>query len=207
MIEKSKLGLAAAIIVLVFSLWLTWSVRILGSMSQLLQGIAVSLIVMALLEEKTTEPAALFVKGFLISCVLTSIIWFVPLGIMVIYFSSYFSLWLLIYSLVYVVLPRALLPVAIAVTVYGITKAKLKPWEILLSTWYISIFLVFAAYEVWWILLVQPYVQNFYSSGAGAMARDMLLVFLAFLIACALSIIYLVIKEPNSASTQPATEP
>ena len=198
MIGKFKLNLAAAIIILAFSLWLTWGVQIWGSVSQMLQGIAVSIIIIALLKERTSKPVAFFFKGFLVSFVVTSVIWFVTLVIAAGYFSFSLGLLLFIYSLAYVILPRALLPVAISAVVYGITKAKLKPWEILLSTWYFSIFAVRAAYDVWWLIFVQPYLHDFYASGSGAIALDIFLTFLAFLVACVFSFAYLVLKKPSN---------
>ena len=126
MIGKFKLNLAAAIIILAFSLWLTWGVQIWGSVSQMLQGIAVSIIIIALLKERISKPVAFFFKGFLVSFVVTSVIWFVTLVIAAGYFSFSLGLLLFIYSLAYVILPRALLPVAISAVVYGITKSKTK---------------------------------------------------------------------------------
>ena len=151
---------------------------------------------MVLLRERTSKPFAFFFNGFLVSFMLTSVIWFVTLGIAARAFSFSLGPLLFMYSLAYVVLPRALLPVAISAIVYGITKAKLKPWEILLSTWYFSISAVRAAYDAWWLIFVQPYLHDFYSSGAGAIALDIFLTFLAFLIACVFSFAYLVIKKP-----------
>ena len=110
----------------------------------MLQGIAVSIIIMVLLKEGTSKLVAFFIKGFLVSYVLVSIIWFVTLVITAGYFSFSLGLMLLIYSLAYVILPRALLPVAISAVVCSITNARLRPWEILLSTWYVSIFAVHA---------------------------------------------------------------
>ena len=193
---KFKLSLAAAIIILAGSLWLTWSVQIWGSVSQLLQGIAVFIIIWALLNEKTSKPLAFFFNGFLVSYLLTSAIWFTTLAIAAGYFLPSLGPVIFIYSLAYVILPRSLLPIAISAVVYGITKTKLKPWEILISAWYMSIFAVRAAYEVWWIIFVQPYLQDFYTSGAGAMALDIFLIFLAFLVACIFSFAYLALKKP-----------
>lgn len=193
---KFKLSLAVAIIILAGSLWLTWSVQMWSSVSQLLQGIAVFIIIWTLLKERTSKPFAFFFNGFLVSYLLTSITWFVSLVVAAGYFSFSLGPVIFIYSLVYVILPRVLLPVAISAIVYGITKSKLKPWEILLSTWYMSIFAVRAVYEVWWIIFVQPYLQDFYTSGAGAMALDIFLIFLAFLVACIFSFAYLVLKKP-----------
>jgi hypothetical protein len=148
-------------------------------------------------ETKTANLVVFFIRSFFISYVLTSIIWFVSLEVMAPPYFAYSGSWFFIYSLIYVILPRSLLPVAISAIVYGIVKTKLKPWGILLSTWCVSVFVVFAAYDIWWSLFVQPNINHSYSSGAGAIVLGMLLVFLAFFIACVLSVFYLVIRKPD----------
>ena len=191
------LNLIVAFAILLIGIWLIWGLRIWDSVGHLLQGCSIAIIIWTFLkkEEKTANLLEFFVKSLVISIVITSIIWFVSLSIVS---PTYF---LFILSPAYhlgIILPRSLLPVAVSVMIYGIFRTKLEPWKFFLSSWYTSIFVVFAVYDVWWTLLVQPYVYHFYISGAGALARDFLFVGLAFLIAGLLTIVYVVAKEPKS---------
>jgi hypothetical protein len=98
--------------------------------------------------------------------------------------------------LIFNILPLSLFPVAISVIIYGIFRTKLKPWEIFLSSWYASMFVVFNIYSVWYSIYVRPYLPEFYySSIAGAIAIVFGLVFLSFLITGILTTVYLVLKK------------
>jgi len=189
LVEKYGLNLVA-LAILVASTWLILALGIRDSIGNLLLGSVIALFIWVLLGSKERAKLNEFlVKSLVVSYVMTSIIWFVSLGSLSLVYSAFSGLWL-----VYIIFPRSLLPVAIYVIIYGIFRAKLSPWKILLPSWYVSIFVVFAAYSVWLTLCVQPYLHNFYSSGAGAIALDMLLVFLAFFIAVISTVVYVIFK-------------
>jgi hypothetical protein len=98
--------------------------------------------------------------------------------------------------LIFNTLPLSLFPVAISVIIYGIFRTKLKPWEIFLSSWYVSMFAVFNIYSVWYSMYVQPYLPEFYySSIAGAIAIVFGLVFLSLLITGIVTIVYSILKK------------
>ena len=155
---------------------------------------AIAFIIWSLLK-KEKKPAKLlefFVKSLLICYVATSIILFVWSG------YAYLSLDEIIKTLVTVVLPLSLFPVAISVIIYGVFRIKLRAWEFFLSSWYVSMFIVFVGYYGWWYpLYVEPYLPEFYySSFAAGMAFILfLLVPLAFLIAGILTIVYVILKK------------
>lgn len=72
----------------------------------------------------------------------------------------------------------------------------MKHLEFFLSSWYVSMFVVFTIYEVWWSLYIRPYLPEFYySSFAGWMALILGFVFLSFLIAGILTIVYTILKR------------
>jgi hypothetical protein len=154
-------------------------------------------IVWALLrkEEKTAKLLEFSIKSLVISYVITSVIWFVSYGVVSHWQYAYFSLSGFIHAMFYIIVPRSLLPVAISIIIYGIFRARLRSWEILLSSWYMFIYAVSAAYNVWWTLFIQPYLHDFYYSGAGALALDMLLALLAFLVAGVFTFAYMELKE------------
>lgn len=192
--SKLVLMVAVAVVLLVFSFWLTWGSRLWGSVMLLLQGCAVALFIWAFFvrDGRSVGLLEFVVRGFAVSLLLTIVLWFVSVwaGASWVFYSS--VLWIFTVSFGVRVLPFSLLPVAISVTAYGVFRKELQAWLILLSSWFVSIFAVFAAYDVWWAVFVQPYLQGPpYSSGASAIALDMFLVFLAFLVACVYTAIYI----------------
>jgi len=198
--EKYKLNLAVGFTVLLITIWLIWGRRVWDWTGQLLLLFAGAFIIKTLIlrEKKPAKLLEFFLKSLIVFYVATSIIWFLWLSITSPQYFAYLNLELVMNILVLIVLPLSLLPVAIAVIIYGVFRIKLKPWEIFLSTWYASMFVVFFVYQVWWSLHVQPHQPEFYySSIAGAMALALGLVFLSFLIAGILTSVYITLKRPK----------
>lgn len=199
---KNKLAVmvAVAVVLLVLSFWLAWGLHDWGSVALLLQGCAVALVIWAFLA-RDGKPVGLFVlvgEGFVVSFVLTIVLWFVSAlaGVSWVFFSS--VLWVFSIAFGFRILPYSLLPVAICVTAYGVFRKVLPAWMILLSSWYVSIYGVFAAYDVWWLVLIFPYLTGpAYFGGGGLIALDMFLVFLAFVVACVFTAIYAVLRRPK----------
>jgi len=201
MVEKYKLRLAVGVTVLLITIWLVFARRVWDWVGQTLLACSVALIVWtAVLRKK--EPARLlefFLKSLIVSYMVTSVFWFVMLGVTSPWYYAFLNQNLLMNILIFTVLPLALLPVAISVLVYGIFRIRLKAWEFLLSSWYVVTFVVFTAYQLWWSLVIRPNLPDFYySSIAGAIALSIGLVILAFIIAGVLTIIYAVLLTPES---------
>jgi hypothetical protein len=198
--NKLTVMVALAAVLLVLSFWLTWGLHISGSVALMLQGCAVALVIWAFLA-RYGRPVGLLElagKGFAVSFVLTIVLWFVSAlaGGSWVYFSS--VLWVFSIAFGFRILPYSLLPVAICVTAYGVSRKPLPAWMILLSSWYVSIYGVFAAYDVWWLVFIFPYLTGTpYFGGGGLIALDMLLVFLAFIAACVFTAIYAVLRRPK----------
>jgi len=200
-VEKYKLNLAVGFTVLLITIWLIWARRVWDWTGQLLLLGAIVLIVWTLLvrEKKPAKLLEFFIGSLVVSYVVTSIFWFVLLSITSPWYYAYLNPELLMNILVFNVLPLALLPTAVSVIIYGVLRIKLRAWEFFLSSWYVSVFVVFTGYQVWWALYVQPYLPEFYySSIAGAIALTLGLVLLAFLIAGILTIVYVMLKKPKS---------
>jgi len=198
MVEKYKLNLAVALALLLITIWLIWARRIWDWIGHLLIVGEIALVIWTLLkkEKKTAKLLEFFLKSLVVSYIAVSIIWFVWLGITSPLFYAYLDLERFMNTLVFSVLPLSLLPVAISVIIYGIFRIKLKPWEIFLSSWYVSMFAVFTIYDVWWSLYVRPYLPEFYySSIAGAIALVLGFVFLSFLTAGIFSILYVILRK------------
>jgi len=201
MVEKYKLNLAVGLTILLITFWLIWARRVWDWTGQLLLLGAIALIIWTLLlrEKKPAKLLEFFLKSLVVSYVATGIVWFVWMGFTSPRYYTYLNLDYLMNTLVLVVLPLSLFPAAISVLIYGRFRIKLKPWEFLLSSWYVSMFVIFTIYQVWWSLFVLPYLPEFYySSIAGAIAFTLLLTLLAFLIAGILTIIYVILKRPKS---------
>jgi len=194
---------AVAVVLFVFSFWLAWGLYAPGSVTVLLQSCAVALVVWFLFAYGG-ESGGLFmfvVKGFVVSFVLTSMLWLV-VGISVLgYWFSYgfdFRIFLNVFE--YIVLPTSLLPVALSVVAYGLSRNRLPAWLILLSSWYVLIYGVFAVFDVWWLVFVFPYLTRTpYVGGAGSIARAMLLVFLAFVVACVYTAVYVGLRKSKQS--------
>jgi len=191
---------AVAVVLLALGFWLTWGLRAWGSVAVLLHGFAVALVVWVLFAAGG-KPSGLLVfvgKGFVVSLVLTSVLWFVGVLVWVSWFPFGFVFWVFVVGFGYNVLPLSLLPVAISVTAYGVFKKRLHALLILFSSWYVAVYAVFAAYDVWWSVFILPYFSEPpYFGGAGPILRDMLLVFLAFVVACVFTGIYVGLKKPK----------
>jgi len=197
-VEKYKLNLIVSFTILLITIWLILARRVWDWTGYLLLLGAI-LLIMDTLVKKEKKPAKLlefFIKSFVVCYVAASIIWFIWLSITSPQTYAYLDLELLINMLIFNILPLSLFPVAISVIIYGIFRTKLKLWEIFLSSWYASMFLVFNIYSVWYSIYVRPYLPEFYySSIAGAIAIVFGLVFLSFLITGILTTVYLVLKK------------
>jgi len=198
MVEKYKLNLIVAFTILLITIWLIGARRVWDWTGYLLLLGAILLIINTLTkrEKKPAKLLEFLIKSLVVCYVAASIIWFVSLHSSSPQIYAYLDLELLMNILIFNVLPLSLFPVAISVIIYGIFRTKLKPWEILLSSWYVSMFAVFNIYSVWYSIYVRPYLPEFYySSIAGAIAIVMGLVFLSFLITGILTIVYLKLKK------------
>lgn len=136
--------------------------------------------------EKKKKPVDLkFLVVSLITCYVASgIVWSILLATRTPWYYANARPQDHVNTLVLNILPLTLLPLAISVTIYGIFKTKLNPLEIFLSSWYISTFEALA----------------FFSFGAASSHGCVpypppQFVFLSFLIAGILTIIYLVLKR------------
>ena len=198
MVEKYKLNLIVAFTILLITIWLIWASRVWDWTGYLLL-LGTILLIMNTLVKKEKKPAKLlefFIKSLVVCYVAVSIIWFIQLHFTSPQIYAYLDLELLMNMLIFNILPLSLFPVAISVIIYGIFRTKLKPWEILLSSWYASMFVVFNIYSIWYSIYVLPYLPEFYySSIAGAIAIVFGLVFLSFLITGILATVYLVLKK------------
>jgi len=197
MVEKFKLNLLVAFIILLITILLIRARLVWDWVGQLLLlGIAILTIRTLLVRER--KPAKLlefFVKSFAVFYVATCIIWFVWLRITSPLFYTYLDLELLVNQLI-LVLFLSLFPVAFSVIVYGIFRVKLRPWEIFLSSWYASFALIIIGSYIWSALQPPPPPSEFYySSFAGAIALALGLVFLSLIIAGILTVIYMVLKR------------
>jgi len=195
---------AVAVVLLVLGFWLTLGLHAWGSVAVLLQGCAVALVVWVLFAGDG-EPAGLFEfvgKGFVVSFVMAGVMWFWTGGVVTVWFLYSLVFWVFVIGFGFNVLPFSLLAVAISVVAYGVFRKALRAWLILLSSWYVSIYVVFMAYDVWWSVFILPYLSGPpYFGGAGPILRDMLLVFLAFVVACVSTAIYVGLRKPKQVPT------
>jgi len=198
-VEKYKLNLVVAFTILLITIWLMWARRVWDWTGYLLLLGAI-LLIMNTLTKKEKKPAKLlefFIKSLVVCYVATSIIWFIQLNFTSPQTYAYLDLELLMNMLIFNVLPLSLFPVAISVIIYGIFRTKLKPWEIFLSSWYASMFAVLAIYSVWYSIYERPYLDPDvgFIGAAVAIFLFLSLVFLSFLIAGILTIVYLILKK------------
>jgi len=135
------------------------------------------------------EPPRLlrfFVVTFTLFLIVTGIAYFIWLNITM---PAYFSLLLeLERGMILFIIPTSFLLEAISVIIYGIFRIELKPWEIFLSSFYVSVFAV-------WVLMPHTLASR-YSSFAGALNEPLGALFLSLFIAGILTIVYVTLKEP-----------
>jgi hypothetical protein len=181
--------------------WLFLGPQVGVSVGDLVQGCAVALVVWVLVAygEKRAGFVEFVVKGFAVSFVLTFFVWFVNLwGAVSWVLTSSVLLWVFDLSFWIIVLGSSLVPLAIVITAYGVSRERLPTWVILLSSWCVCISGVFAVVDVWRLVFIYPYITGTpYVGGAGPIAADMLLVSLAFFIAGVFTAIYAVLKKPR----------
>lgn len=198
--SKQFLMVAVAVVLLVLSFWFTLGLGAPGSVMIFFQAVAVALVVWVLFAYGV-KAGGFFVfaaKGFVASLVMTSILWFVSRLFYVPLVSLGFVLGVFVGVFVNYVVPLSVLPVALCVVAYGVSRERVAAWLILLSSWFVLIYGVFAVYDVWWLVFIFPYITGTpYSGGAGPIALAMLLVFLAFVVACVFTGIYIAIKQPK----------
>lgn len=135
-----------------------------------------------------TEPPSLlrfFVVTFTLFLIVTGIAYFIWLNVTML---AYFSFLLeLERGLILFVIPVSLLLEAISIIIYGAFKIRLKPWQIFLSIFYVSVFAV-------WILIPHTLASR-YSSFAGALNEPLAALILSLLIAGILTILYVKLKK------------
>lgn len=198
--KRNMLELAVAMIMLVLDFWLVLSLRTWYSVESVLQGCAVALVVWVFLTRggRSVGLVELVGKGFGFSLLWMSVLWFMRMLVVGSLFPVSVSFWVFVMSFELIVFPLSLLSVAISVTAYSLFRARLWAWQVFLSSWYVSIYGVFAGYDVWWFVFVRPYLRPpYYFSGAGAIALDMFRVGLAFFIAGIFTVVYLGLRRPK----------
>jgi hypothetical protein len=197
-VEKSKLNLAISLLLLLGIVWLFWTIRIVRtSIIFRLPLLLVAIVAIRWILRDETKPARLlgfFVKTFALFWTVTSIGYFVVwLSLTAPHTYSVYPVHVIIETGMDLVLPISFLLEAISIIIYGIYKIKLKPREIFLSSWYVSMFVF-----VW-----RPYQQRSYSEytgpiHAGAMSDITLGFFiflLSFLPAAICTILYIKYKK------------
>jgi len=200
-VAKYKLNLAVGFTILFITIWLISARRVWDWVGQLMLTGAVVLIAWTVVwrEKKPAKLLEFFIKSLVVSYVATSMFWFGMLAIVSPSYFAYLNGELLMSILIFTVLPLALLPVAVAVLIYGKFRVRLKTWEFFLSIWYVTVFAVFNGYQLWWSLFIRPNLPDFYySSVAGAIALAILLMFLAFFIAGGVTVVYAILGQPQT---------
>lgn len=198
--EKGRLNLAITLLALLGVAWLVWVENVSFLFVLPLLVFAVLAVRWVLRDE--AKPARLlgfFVKTFTLFLIGTGFAYFIVwLGVAAPYTYSVYPVNALFEMGMVFIYPIALLLEAISIVIYGIFRIKLKPWEIFLSSWYVSIvgsvFLVFA-------LWMPRTPASPYSSLASAIGVFLGLAFGSLLIASIIAgittIIYRILREPR----------
>lgn len=189
--ESDKLNLGIMLLVLLGIAWLVW----VGNVSIL---IVLPLLVLVMVAVKwtlgnKTKPARLlgfFVKTFALFLICTGIAYFIWLNIASPYTYSIYPINTTLERGMIFIIPISLLFEAISIIIYGIFKIELKPWQIFLSSFYVSS--AFTVFTIWIWMPRAP--ASPYSSIAGALGEALevlfLSLFLAGIIAGILTIVY-----------------
>jgi len=192
MTKKYILSSAVAFSIILIAYWLTWTGRVLASIRELLLAVAISIIILTLLGKRMKHLSLLefSVQSLAISYVANIILWFLGLTITAPWVYAYFNLGI-ITALLVQNLRISLFSFAISAIIYGIYGTRLKTWEMLLSSWYVTMSLFFVVRDVWWSLQEAHYI-----SGAGAIMSDLFFVTLAFPVAGISTLVYDMLRKP-----------
>lgn len=197
--ENNKLNLAITLLGLLGIAWLIWweNVNIVYGLPLLLFAIVA---VKWVVRDKTKQARLLgfFVKTFTLFLIVIGVAYFIVfLGITAPYTYGVYPIHAIVETGIFFIFPSSLLFEAISIIIYGIFKIKLRAWEIFLSSWYASIFLVFIAYAMWLTLYPPPKPENFYyTSFASSIGPLLAFPFYALLPAAIYTIIYIKCKKP-----------
>jgi len=198
--EKGRLNLAITLLALLGVAWLVWAENV--SILHVLPLLVFAVLAVRWILRDEAKPARLlgfFIKTFTLFLIGTGFAYFIVwLGVVAPHTYSVYPVNALFEMGVVFIYPIALLLEAISIVVYGIFRIKLKPWEIFLSSWYVSIvgsiFLVFA---MW----MPRTPASPYSSLASAIGVFLGLLFGALLIAGIIAgittIVYVTLKGPR----------
>jgi hypothetical protein len=188
MIEKYKLNLLVAFIILLPIIWLIRAGMVWDWVGLLLLlGVAVLVVWTLLLrEKKQARLLEFFLRSLVVSYAVTSVIWFVWLGVRSLQIYVDLNFEGLMNMLVLSVFVLSLLPVAISVILYGLFRIRLRAWEMFLPSWYVSVFAVFT-------IGARPAASQ-YSSIAGGLGEFFGQVFLSLFIAIILTVVYVSVR-------------
>jgi len=202
--EKGKLNLAIALLALFGVAWLVWVANV-SFLHVLPLLVFLVLVVRWMLrdEAKSARLLGFFVKTFALFLVGSGFALFIVwLGVVAPYLYSVYSVGALFEMGMVFVYPIALLLEAVSIVVYGVFRIKLKPWEIFLSSWYVS---VFASTILVFVLWMPRTPASPYSSIAGAIGLVLGLVFGSLLIACIIAgistVVYVIFREPKEETS------
>lgn len=149
--EKYRLNLLVAFVILatIIGLIVARAVSDWVGLPLLYAAGAVAFTSLLIREKEPVRLSRFFVRSLAISYVVSVVIWFVWVFATSSSFSSaiynFFNPVSLVSALIFSVFPLSLLPTAISVIIYGIFRIRLRVWEIFLSSWYVSIFIAYAA--------------------------------------------------------------
>ncbi len=201
MVEKGKLNLAIALLVLLGIVWLIW-----GAGVSVLHGLPLLVVVIIAIDWILRDEAArasarllgFFVKTFTLFLIGTGVAYFVVwLGITAPHTYSVYPIHAIVETGMVFILPISLLLEAVSIIIYGIYKIKLRAWEIFLSSWYVSIFVILVIYGVW-LIVYPPWEPGefYYTTFAASIAPLLLFPFYSLLPAVICTIVYIKYKKP-----------
>jgi len=194
--ESDKLSLGIMLLVLLGIAWLIWVWNV--SVFIVLPILVLAVVAVKWILSPKTEPARLlgfFVKTFTLFLIGTGIAYSIWLkSTMPAHLSFRFQMELE-YGIIFFVIPVSLLLESISVLIYGIFKTKLKPWEVFLSSFYVT---AFVSFTVW--IFMQRAPASYYSSAASAIGAFLwsliLSLFIAGITAGVLTVVYSIFKQP-----------
>jgi hypothetical protein len=205
MVDKSKLNLAISLLVLLGIVWLIWTSGI--SIIVRLPLLLVAIIAIKWILRDKKKPARLlgfFVKTFALFFATTSVAYFIVwLGITAPQTYSVYPVHAIVETGMVFILPISFLLEAISIIIYGMYKIKLKAWEIFLSSWYVSVFVILIVYYVWWSIQWTPPPEEIYpiqpsASLYAGIALIYTVLLLTFFPAAICTILYIKYKKPQT---------
>lgn len=200
MVKKGNLNLAMALLTLLAIVCLIWEEKV-----HILYGLPLLVFVIVAItwivrhEAKPARLLGFFVKTFTLFLIVTGAAYFIVWsGILASHTYTVYPIHAVFETGMVFILPISLFLEAASILIYGVYRIKLRAWEIFVSSWIVSTFVIFAVYAVW-LFIYPPWKPDgvYYTSFAASVAPLLSIPFYSIFPAAVCTIVYMKYRKPQ----------